>query len=222
MANDLSAQQSKRSHGIALRLSVLLIFVGVLGAFFALGGNDYVNIETVKRHRDSLRAFVDAHRAAAPLIAFLLYAASTAFSLPIAILLSLTIGFLFGRWAGTLIVVGAATLGAAAAATLRVDSAGIAAGSAPVASCESGGFTFSRAVDNTGAVTAVTVGNISEACSGATLTLTVGANASGGQYASLTERSATVPGCSGGCSLTFSSLGSLQASSIGVYAVMVA
>jgi len=112
MANDLSAQQSKRSHGIALRLSVLLIFVGVLGAFFALGGNDYVNIETVKRHRDSLRAFVDAHRAAAPLIAFLLYAASTAFSLPIAILLSLTIGFLFGRWAGTLIVVGAATLGA--------------------------------------------------------------------------------------------------------------
>src|SRR5216117_780568 len=89
------------------------------------------------------------------------------------------------------LVIGALLAGAAAAATLGVGSAGIAAGSAPVGSCESGGFTFSRTVDNTGAVTAVTVGNLSEACSGATLTLTVGASASGGQYASLAERSAT-------------------------------
>jgi len=42
----------------------------------------------------------------------LVYAAATAFSLPIAVLLSLTIGFLFGRWLGTLVVVCAATSGA--------------------------------------------------------------------------------------------------------------
>ena len=105
----------ERSDGrrkIALRLSILIIFLGALVAFFALGGKEYVSIQTIKSHRDALRAFVDAHHALAPLIAFLVYAAATAFSLPIAILLSLTIGFLFGRWAGTLIVVTAATAGA--------------------------------------------------------------------------------------------------------------
>ena len=105
----------ERSDGhrrLALRLSIVMIFPGALIAFFALGGNEYVSIHTVKNHSDALRAFVDAHHAIAPLIAFVIYAAATAFSLPIAILLSLTIGFLFGRWTGTLIVVAAATAGA--------------------------------------------------------------------------------------------------------------
>ena len=111
---DPSVPQSadRRRRGIALRLVIVLVFIGGLVAFFALGGNDYVNIETVKRNRDALRAFVDAHDVAAPVIAFLIYCGATALSLPIAIVLSLTIGFLFGRWIGTLIVVTAATAGA--------------------------------------------------------------------------------------------------------------
>ena len=111
---DPSVPQSadRRRRGIALRLVIVLVFIGGLVAFFALGGNDYVNIETVKRNRDALRAFVDAHDVAAPAIALLIYCAATALSLPIAIVLSLTIGFLFGRWIGTLIVVTAATAGA--------------------------------------------------------------------------------------------------------------
>jgi uncharacterized membrane protein YdjX (TVP38/TMEM64 family) len=95
------------------RALIVAIFVGVLVAFFALGGDEYLRLESVKRNRDALQAFVAMHYAPALLIAFLVYAAATAFSLPIAIVLSLTIGFLFGRWVGTFIVVAAATVGAA-------------------------------------------------------------------------------------------------------------
>ena len=95
------------------RLLIVAIFVGALVAFFALGGNEYLHLESAKRNRDVLQAFVAMHYAPALLIAFLVYAAATAFSLPVAIVLSLTIGFLFGRWVGTFIVVAAATVGAA-------------------------------------------------------------------------------------------------------------
>ena len=112
MAETPTVKRSKQRRAATARVLILLVFIGALVAFFALGGNDYLTIETVKRNRDALRALVEAHRVASPLIAFLIYATATAFSLPIAALLSLTIGFLFGRWAGTLIVVGAATVGA--------------------------------------------------------------------------------------------------------------
>jgi len=112
MPRKTTDEHSKQRRAIALRVAILVVFVGALVAFFALGGNDYINIDTVKRHRDALLALVDAHPALAPLLAFLVYAAATAFSLPIALLLSLTIGFLFGRWLGTVIVVCAATFGA--------------------------------------------------------------------------------------------------------------
>jgi uncharacterized membrane protein YdjX (TVP38/TMEM64 family) len=99
-------------HGLWPRVVIVAIFVGALVAFFALGGNEYVRLESVKRHRDELQAFVEMHYVSALLIAFLVYVAATAFSLPIAIVLSLTIGFLFGRWVGTALVVTAATVGA--------------------------------------------------------------------------------------------------------------
>ena len=99
-------------HGLWPRVVIVAIFVGALVAFFALGGNEYVRLESVKRHRDELQAFVEMHYVPALLIAFLVYVAATAFSLPIAIVLSLTIGFSFGRWVGTALVVTAATVGA--------------------------------------------------------------------------------------------------------------
>ncbi|HEY3181071.1 MAG TPA: TVP38/TMEM64 family protein [Casimicrobiaceae bacterium] len=106
------SQKPGGRHDRLLKLLILSIFIGALVAFFAFGGNEYLHLETVKRHRDALQAFVAAHYALSLLIAFLVYAAATAFSLPVAIVLSLTIGFLFGRWVGTALVVMAATLGA--------------------------------------------------------------------------------------------------------------
>ena len=90
-----------------------LRFVGVVVAFFALGGQRYLSLDTVKAQpRRAARASPTTHYVAALAIAFLVYVGATAFSLPGGLVLSLTMGFLFGRWVGTVLVVVAATIGA--------------------------------------------------------------------------------------------------------------
>jgi uncharacterized membrane protein YdjX (TVP38/TMEM64 family) len=95
-----------------LKLALLVLFVGVIVAFFALGGQHYLTLDTIKANRDALLQFTQAHFAAALVIAFLIYVAAVAFSLPGGLLLSLAMGFVFGRWVGTVLVVVAATVGA--------------------------------------------------------------------------------------------------------------
>lgn len=91
------------------------VLVGALVAFFALGGPRYLNFETLRAHRDELLAFKTRHFAAMVVAALVVYAAATALSFPGGVLMSLAMGFLFGRWVGTGLVVVAATLGATAA-----------------------------------------------------------------------------------------------------------
>ena len=81
-------------------------------AFFALGGQHYLSLETIKANRDALLSFADRHFVAALAIAFVIYAGATALSLPGGLVLSLAMGFIFGRWVGTVLVVIAATVGA--------------------------------------------------------------------------------------------------------------
>ena len=69
-------------HAATLRLVLVAVFVGAIVAFFALGGPDYLDLATIKRHRDTLLAFTEAHFAAALAIAFVVYVAAVAFSLP--------------------------------------------------------------------------------------------------------------------------------------------
>jgi len=95
-----------------LKLALLALFVGVVVAFFAFGGQRYLTLDAIKANRDALLRFTEAHFAAALVIAFLIYAGAVAFSLPGALVLSLAMGFVFGRWVGTLMVVAAATVGA--------------------------------------------------------------------------------------------------------------
>ena len=97
-----------------VKVALLALFAGAVIAFFALGGQRYLTLETIKTHRDALLAFTEAHFALALVIGFVVYAGAVAFSLPGALLLSLTTGFVFGRWVGTLLVVLAATAGATA------------------------------------------------------------------------------------------------------------
>ena len=94
------------------RLALGAIFVVALVAFFALGWQRYLTLDAAKANRDALLAFTSEHYAAALAIAFLTYAGATALSLPGGLVLSLTMGFLFGRWVGTALVVVAATIGA--------------------------------------------------------------------------------------------------------------
>ena len=95
-----------------LKIALAAVFVGAIVAFFALGGQHYLSLDSIKANRDALLRFTESHFAAAVAIAFLAYVAATAFSLPGGLILSLTMGFIFGKWVGTLIVVCAATIGA--------------------------------------------------------------------------------------------------------------
>ena len=94
------------------RLAIPVVFVAAVAAFFALGGEHYLALDTIKQNRDALLAFTSAHYGLALALAFAIYATATALSLPSGTVLSLTFGFLFGRWVATGIVVTAGTLGA--------------------------------------------------------------------------------------------------------------
>ena len=107
-----AAEPPVSRRGLLVRILLAALFGGGLIAFFALGGQDYVTLETIKRHRETLLAFTAAHFVTALAIGFFVYLAATAFSLPGGLLLSLTMGFVFGRWVGTALVVVAATIGA--------------------------------------------------------------------------------------------------------------
>ena len=97
----------------ALLKAVLgLMLIAGFVAFFAFGGNDLLTLNTIKTHRDQLLAFAHERLWTALLLWGLLYAAAVAFSIPGATVLSLAIGFVFGRVTGTLLIVVAATLGA--------------------------------------------------------------------------------------------------------------
>jgi uncharacterized membrane protein YdjX (TVP38/TMEM64 family) len=95
-----------------LKPALVAAFLAVIVGFFALGGQDYLNLATIKANRDALLGFADRNLAAALAVGFLVYAGATAFSLPGGLVLSLTMGFVFGRWVGTLLVIVAATVGA--------------------------------------------------------------------------------------------------------------
>jgi uncharacterized membrane protein YdjX (TVP38/TMEM64 family) len=98
-----------------IKLIVVLLFAGGIAAFFALGGPKYLSLDTIKDNRDQLLALTERHYLVAVLVAFTVYVVATALSLPGAVLLSLTVGLLFGRWVGAAIIVVAATAGATCA-----------------------------------------------------------------------------------------------------------
>jgi uncharacterized membrane protein YdjX (TVP38/TMEM64 family) len=103
-------QGALRDHGG--KIALVAVFVAIIVGFFALDGQRYLSLEAVKANRDALLAFASEHFILALVIAFCAYAGAVAFSLPGGLVLSLTMGFLFGRWVGTVLAVLAATLGA--------------------------------------------------------------------------------------------------------------
>jgi len=109
--NDTPDNPQRHSNAL-LKAIIFVVFAGGVVAFFALGGDQYLALETIKSHRDELLAYTQQHRALMIMAAILVYTASTALSIPGALVLSLTAGFLFGRWTGTLIIVFSATIGA--------------------------------------------------------------------------------------------------------------
>jgi uncharacterized membrane protein YdjX (TVP38/TMEM64 family) len=88
-----------------------VLLVGVVG-FYATGLNQFLSWESVRQHLEAWQGQVQAHFALVLLTYFVLYVAITSLSLPVAALLTLVGGALFGRWATTAVVSVAATLGA--------------------------------------------------------------------------------------------------------------
>jgi uncharacterized membrane protein YdjX (TVP38/TMEM64 family) len=101
-----------RRGGPGLKLAILVLLVAAVAAFLAFGGTPYLTLDAAKQHAESLRAFTETHYAVALALAFAVYATAASLSLPSGTVLSLTFGFLFGRWIATALVVTAGTLGA--------------------------------------------------------------------------------------------------------------
>lgn len=98
--------------GLAARLAPLAILAGGIALFFALGLGEYLSFDTLKQNRAALTAFVGENPVLAPLAFIGVYVVAVAFSLPLGALLTVSGGFVFGIWWGTLWVVLGATLGA--------------------------------------------------------------------------------------------------------------
>lgn len=86
----------------------------VVAVFFLFGGPELLSLDNIREHRQALTDFTDQHYLAMLLACGIGYSLSTAMSLPGGTVLSLLLGFLFGRWAGTLLIVTSATAGAVA------------------------------------------------------------------------------------------------------------
>lgn len=94
------------------RVLPLALLAGILLAIYSLGLHTYLSFEQLRLHRGELMTFVATMPVKAVLSFVLVYAAATALSLPGAAVLTLTGGFLFGIWEGTVAVVVGATIGA--------------------------------------------------------------------------------------------------------------
>lgn len=95
-----------------IKLLILVVFIGGFVSFFVFGGSAWLSLENLKTQRDGLLSYTENHYVIMLLLAALVYTASTALSVPGAVILSLAVGLMFGRWVGTLLIVVSATLGA--------------------------------------------------------------------------------------------------------------
>jgi uncharacterized membrane protein YdjX (TVP38/TMEM64 family) len=95
------------------RIALGVVLAGALMAFLLWEGRP--DLETLRANREALLAYTRAHYAAMLVGATVVYALATALSFPMGVVMTLAVGFLFGRWVGTAVVVIAATLGATGA-----------------------------------------------------------------------------------------------------------
>src|SRR5574337_2062706 len=95
-----------------LRWLIVIGLTGAVAAFFALGWQHQFTLAALKAHLFALDAFRQTHPWLLGGGFFALYVAVTALSLPVATLLSLAGGAMFGLLEGTLLVSFASSIGA--------------------------------------------------------------------------------------------------------------
>lgn len=95
-----------------LRFAPLAVLVGLIAAAYHFDLHNYLSLEQIKEQKEQFKDYIAEQPVLAPLIFVGAYTAAVALSLPIASLLTLLGGFLFGLVQGTLMVVTSATIGA--------------------------------------------------------------------------------------------------------------
>lgn len=93
------------------RFGLLIVLAAGVAWAFASGATDQISLAELKDRRVELLEFVDAHQIAAIAFFMALYTVVVALSLPLALVLTLTGGFLFGPIVGALASVTSATAG---------------------------------------------------------------------------------------------------------------
>lgn len=94
------------------RLIPLFVLAAGLVAFFTLGLDQFLTFDALKENRAWLLDQVEQSPVFAALVYMGIYIAVVAFSLPGGAVMTITGGFLFGQWLGSIYVVFAATVGA--------------------------------------------------------------------------------------------------------------
>ena len=98
--------------GALKRFAPLLLIVAALAAAYALGWTDYLSLEQLRDRREALLAFVERQPVLSLALFTGIYCLAVAISLPGALILTLSGGFLFGPVLGTAATVIGATAGA--------------------------------------------------------------------------------------------------------------
>ncbi len=103
-----------RARSLTRRLTPLIVVVLLVGAAYAIVGHGGISLTALVRHRMAIDAFVSEYRVLAVLAYIALYTGAVALSVPGAVFLTVTGGFLFGLAVGA----SAAVIGATTGATL--------------------------------------------------------------------------------------------------------
>jgi uncharacterized membrane protein YdjX (TVP38/TMEM64 family) len=110
--DDVAAEAAPQLWRRWAKFAPLLVIVILVVLFFATGLNRYLSIDMLQAKRTALQAEVAAHPVRSVVIYMLVYLVMVAVSLPGAMLMTMTGGFLFGPWVGSAAAVVGMTLGA--------------------------------------------------------------------------------------------------------------
>ena len=109
----MTAQDNKNAKsGAAKRLALIGLFGALIAGFFAFDLDALISYQGLAENEAALKRAVADNRLVTILAYMAVYITAVAFSLPGALWLSLAGGLMFGTWAGGLIIIFAATIGA--------------------------------------------------------------------------------------------------------------
>lgn len=102
-------------NGKYFKILIILVAVGIIGAFFALDLGQYLTLDALKQHKESIQSFYSENMLLTVAAYVIIYILVTALSLPGATIMTLAGGALFGVIQGTIIVSFSSTIGATCA-----------------------------------------------------------------------------------------------------------